>query len=177
MEQIKNEEGIEPIKPKILHWETYLKMVENSEGSRLFNSVIVEQGGQKVDLLNDGELSCATFVSNILYLNHFLSVQKTSVDSLEKVMLESLDFEVISPADYEPQVGDVVFWEKIIGEDGVAHRHVGLVLNEQEAISTSSASHQAIRHPLYKKPATGIDRQIERIFRYKKGLGLIKDSK
>jgi len=153
------------VKPEILRKETFLKMVENSVGCKLFNSLIMKKDGAVVDILGDGDVSCATFTSSILFLNRFLPEQKSTVPGLEKVISESDLFEEIPASDYLPIKGDIVFWEKIRGNDGADHRHVGFVLNESEAVSTTGISHSAIRHPLYKKPDTDIDRKIERIFR------------
>lgn len=155
-------------KPEILRRETFVKMVENSIGTRLFNSIIAKKGEEIVDILGDGDLSCATFVSNILYLNHLLDNQRVVVGSLEKDLSASPNFEEISPENYLPKTGDVILWSKIIGVDGIAHRHFGFALSDEEAVSTTGISHSAIRHPLYKKPDTDIDRPIERIFRVKK---------
>lgn len=154
-------------KPEILRRETFIKMVENSVGTRLFNSIIAKRGEETIDILADGDLSCATFVSNILYLNHFLDNQRVVVGSLEKDLASSSNFKEISPENYLPETGDVILWGVIVGQDGVAHKHFGFALNNEEAVSTTGISHSAIRHPLYKKPDTDIDRSIERIFRVK----------
>jgi hypothetical protein len=164
--EVKTEEVI-PVKPEILRKETFLKMVENSVGCKLFNSLIMKKDGKAVDILDDGDVSCATFTSSILFLNRFLPEQKSTVPGLEKVLSESDRFTEISMADFSPEKGDIVFWESIMGDDGAAHRHVGFVLNETEAVSTTGILHAAIRHPLYKKPGTDIDRKIERVFRVK----------
>jgi len=158
------------VKPEIMRKETFLKMVENSEGCKLFNSLMMKKGGEVFDILGDGDVSCATFTSNILYLNEFLSKRTTTVLGLEKILSEEVKsessrFVEITIADFIPEKGDVVFWESIMGDDGAAHRHVGFVLNENEAVSTSGIYHSVIRHPLYKKPGTDINRKIERVFR------------
>jgi len=158
------------VKSEILRKETFLKMVENSIGCKLFNSLIMKKEGQAVDILDDGDVSCATFTSSILFLNHFLPEQKSTVPGLKKVLSEEVKSEAgrfteIPMVDFIPEKGDIVFWEEIIGEDGVGHRHVGFVLNENEAVSTSGIYHSVIKHPLYKKPGTDIDRKIEYVFR------------
>jgi len=153
------------VKPEILRKETFLKMVENSVGCKLFNSLIMKKEGKVVDILGDGDVSCATFTSSILFLNRFLPEQKATVPGLEKVLSESDKFIEISMTDFSPKKGDIVFWESIMGDDGIGHTHVGFVLNETEAVSTTGILHAAISHPLYKKPGTDIDRKIERVFR------------
>lgn len=158
------------VKPEIMRKETFLKMVENSEGCKLFNSLMMKKGGEVFDILDDGDVSCATFTSSILFLNRFLPEQKSTVKGLSDVLSGETEFKPdrfieIPIADFIPEKGDVVFWESIMGDDGAAHRHVGFVLNENEAVSTSGIYHSVIRHPLYKKPGTDIDRKIERVFR------------
>lgn len=50
--------------------ENYFKFIENSIGGRMFNSLFVKKQEQEeiVDVLNDGEYSCAFFVSSVLFL-------------------------------------------------------------------------------------------------------------
>lgn len=47
-------------------FETYLAMVNNSEGSNSWRNIYAVIGGEKKDVAKNGELSCAYFVSCIL---------------------------------------------------------------------------------------------------------------
>ena len=155
-------------KPLILRRETYLKMIENSPGTKIFNSIFALVGDDKKDILENGGLSCATFVSNILFINGLLPQQRTTVNSLEKDLLASESYEQISPLDYIPEAGDIVIWEKIKFKNDTEHRHVGYILNEQEAISTSGIEKGVCRHNIYRNmEESEKNRRIEKIFRYR----------
>lgn len=150
---------------KILREKTYLKMIENSIGTKIFNSIFAEVEGQEKDLLNDGEFSCAVFVSGILLLNQMLEKGRSTVDSLEKDLEESDSFEEIKS---DPQPGDILFWEKVRYEDGSENRHVGFTLSNTEAVSTDYVPKQVIKHPINKEiENSGETRKIEKIFRYR----------
>jgi hypothetical protein len=144
---------------KIIYKESYFKAIENSIGSRLFNSVMVEYGdsGKVVDLLNDGELSCAFFVSSILYLNKMFDAPHVTVKSVKEILSKSDKWREIYINDVD--LGDVIFWEKIKHKDGTEHAHVGFALNSDESVSTSSNNKSITKHPLIHRP-------IDVIYRY-----------
>lgn len=154
------------IKPEILRRETYLKMIENSVGSRIFNSLIAKVGLETKDLLGNGEFSCAVFVSSILFLNKMLPTQRATVDNLERDLDISEFYYSIPLNNYLPIRGDIMIWSK--NEFIASHRHIGFVFSENEAISTSYKEKCVVKHPLeynFKDPE--IKRKIEKIFRYK----------
>ncbi|MDE2019229.1 MAG: hypothetical protein KGJ13_02675 [Patescibacteria group bacterium] len=146
------------IKP--LYKETLLKAIENSIGSRIFNSLIVkfQDTGAVKDILNDGEFSCAFFVSSLLYLFGTVPRTCTTVKSLRE-MASDKKWRRISPE--EAEAGDVVFWEKIEFEDGTENPHVGFALGNDEAVSTNYIKKIIDKHPLSRE-----DRKVEAIYRY-----------
>ena len=74
---------------EILKKETYLKAIENSIGSKIFNSLFVrsKDTGKISDILNDGEYSCAFFVSSILFLVQAVNRPYSTVQSLEEFII------------------------------------------------------------------------------------------
>jgi hypothetical protein len=143
--------------------ESYLKAIENSVGSRLFNSFFVrfKDTGKTTDIMNDGMYSCAFFVSSLLYL--FGAIDKPS--ATVKSTLESLErnpkWQKVEATDIQP--GDVIFWEKITFDDGSENAHIGFALNKDEAVSTDYKQKLVARHPIIREETK---RAIEGIYRY-----------
>jgi hypothetical protein len=150
---------------QILKKESYIKMIENSVGNKLFNSIIVkEDDGTIKDLLNDGEYSCALFVSSILFLHSFTLKTRSTVNNLEKDLSENPIFKIIE--DGSIKAGDVIIWESVTYEDGSQNRHIGFAISDTEAISTSYIEKCVIKHPINKQiENTGEIRKIEKVFR------------
>ncbi len=141
---------------QILKKETFLKMLENSIGSKIFNSLLaVDENGAIKDILNDAEFSCAFFVSNILTLFEFLPRPRATVKSLREELLTKNNLTVIPEiASIEP--GDIIFWENKKHEDGTETEHVGFALNNSEAVSTSFKERCVARHDItYGKSESG----------------------
>jgi hypothetical protein len=148
---------------EILKEESYLKAIENSIGSRLFNSLIVcyKDSGRIVDILNDGEYSCAFFVSALLYLFDAIDKPHATVRRLLETLEKDEDWKAISIDTAKP--GDVIFWEKIRFDDGSENEHVGFVLEKGEAVSTDYRKKLVGRHDLYFGAS---HRSIEAVYRY-----------
>lgn len=150
---------------EILKKKSYIKMIENSIGNKLFNSIIIkEEDGTIRDLLNDGEYSCALFVSSILFLHSLTHKSRSTVMNLEKDLLENSLFTIVSENTIEP--GDVIIWESVTYEDGSQNRHIGFAISDTEAISTSYIEKCVVRHPINKEiENSGEIRKMEKIFR------------
>ena len=119
-----------------------------SVGSNLWRSFWIEdQDGQEVDLIRNGDLSCALHISGVLLnLNprsgskaKFVSGPMTKVDQLHQDLLangwEELKFNGVESV----QSGDVIFWEELRGyngrEAGGPHGHCGFYIGEEKGIS------------------------------------------
>lgn len=154
--------NIEPLQK-----ETYLKMIENSIGSRLFNSIVVRiKDTDKIkDVVNDGEYACAFFASGVLTLAEMLPRTSATVPSLQKQLEQSGKWKEVS----DIQEGDVVFWEKVMFENRKENGHVGFARSNNEAISTSTSRREVARHHLTygTDESGGPNRKIEKIYRYK----------
>ncbi|MDP1689104.1 MAG: hypothetical protein Q8L47_03160 [bacterium] len=145
--------------------ETYLKLIENSIGTRLFNSLIVKykNTGEVIDILHNGELSCAYFVSSIIVLMSGMETPHTTVKTVRNKLIEN-NWKVVTGG-IEP--GDVLFWEKVKFDDGNENEHIGFALNSKEAISTSWIEHKVVRHPIISTNHEGnkISRKITAVYR------------
>jgi hypothetical protein len=133
---------------KYLWRQTYLSRIMGSVDSNLWRSFWIEdQDGQEVDLIRNGDLSCALHVSGVLLnLNprsgskaKFVSGPMTKVDQLHQDLLangwEELKFNGVESV----QSGDVIFWEELRGyngrEAGGPHGHCGFYIGEEKGIS------------------------------------------
>ncbi len=150
---------------EILKKETYLKMIENSIENKLFNSIIIkEEDGSIKDLLNDGEYSCALFVSGILLLHSLVLKTRSTVNNLEKDLLESSLFQEVEDKTIQP--GDILIWESVTYEDGSQNRHIGFAISKEDAVSTNYIKKCVVKHPIHKEVEnTGEIRKIEKVLR------------
>lgn len=148
-----------------LYFETFVRAAENAPGTGLFRSLIVRnEAGKEIDVLQDGEYSCAYFVSSLLLLAKFLSEPCTTVDSLEKRLTEAW---------WEKRgtdgilAGDVLIWERETFSDGTSNRHAGIAISATEAVSTSYIIKNVERHHITfgSNPDKSPKRSIESVFR------------
>ena len=145
---------------EVLRKETFLKAVENSVGSRLFNSLYIkdQRDGKANDILEDGVYSCAFFVSSLLYLAGTLDKLHATVRGLRDAFEKNDHWQNVSADSMEP--GDVIFWEKIKFDDGTENAHVGFAIDEREAVSTDYRQRVIVRHPIFSA------RTIDGVYRY-----------
>ena len=144
---------------EILQKETLLKAIENSVGSRQYNSLFVRfKDIEKIkDILDNGEYSCAVFVSSLLFLARVIDKQRATVESLKKFCDTDKNWKQINPDKVE--AGDIIFWEKRKHEDETEHSHVGFALSNTEAVSTSYKEKKVVRHSI-------TDRVINAVYTY-----------
>lgn len=131
---------------KILLKKNYLAMIENSVkgGNFLFKNKYALVDGEERDITKDGVLSCAVFVSSILYLNKLINDLHATVDGMEKDLVLS-GWEVTD----ELKEGSVLVWEEEKTIDGSIHSHAGFYVGNNEAVSNSSnGSGVPVRHHL-----------------------------
>ncbi|MBN2094004.1 MAG: hypothetical protein JW740_01360 [Candidatus Zambryskibacteria bacterium] len=132
---------------------------KNSIGSNIFRNVYFDVDGQKVDLTEDGNLSCAVFVSSILYLLKLIKDTHITVASTLKDMQNSGWFEI-----QEPKLGCILVWEEKDFGDGRKHKHLGFYVGDDKAVSNNPESGYPTEHDWdeYDK------RKVEMIFWNKK---------
>lgn len=136
---------------EVLKRDTLLTLLENSIGSKVFNSLYVrfKDSGKKTDILNGGEFAGAFFVSSILTLVHLIEKPDATVTKLRRV-LEINDKWQMTEDPAEP--GDVVFYGDEIFNDSSVGEKVGIVLNLEEVVSIDSDKKIVARHKLHIKP-------------------------
>ena len=126
---------------------TLNSLITGSVGSQTWRHLYDTDGH---DLLENGNLSCAYFVSSILLTAGLVKGMHATVAGCERDLTES----GWQPTK-QPQAGDVVFWPA--AENG--HRHIGFYQNDETAISNSSEQGSPQKHPLTysgERPVTAI---------------------
>ncbi len=117
-------------------------MIENSvKGENwMFRNFYIQQDGVEKDVLENGGLACASFVSSILYLQNsvleflkkpkWLEFTHANATSTVRDMMQDGWYEIKDLRD-----GAVLLWEKQNG-----HAHIGFYISNDEAISNASNS-------------------------------------
>ena len=127
----------QPIKPivEILRPESYLALIRNSVGASTWKQMFASVNGREQDIMNNGDLSCAFFVSSILKMCDLVPQLSVTVFGLIR-HLEALHWPVVT----EAQAGDILVWETIIDEKGDKHSHIGFSLDDEQAVSNSAST-------------------------------------
>lgn len=140
---------------KYLHYKTYLSMIDKCENLEIFRNFFAEDdNGEIKDLLDDSDNSCASFVSNILYINGLIQSPRATVDSTERDILnfgwiESNDIKTI-------EKGDLIIWPK---DKEHNNRHFGIYLGNNQCIQNDPILRKTTIKELNFRP-------IEKIFKY-----------
>jgi hypothetical protein len=130
-------------KPTRLYFKTYLQMIHNAVGTQMFrNFYVVKVDGTEIDSLDDGDNSCAFFVSSVVTLMKKAAgvhgTIKSTVADLQNAGWHGVAVDRIRP-------GDVIVWQAKETDDG-KHGHIGFYIGNGRAISTSSSQRQVVEH-------------------------------
>ncbi len=134
-------------KPVLELLPSYLAAIENSVGSNLFRKLYFSIDGKVIDVLDDGDLSCAVFVSSILYLFNVITERHTTVKSTIEDIQKSGWYEI-----KKPKAGAIIHWGFKKKDDGTQgkHHHLGFFIDTENAVSNSSDTRVIARnHPTY----------------------------
>lgn len=150
-----------------LLYESYIAVIRNSVGTNLFRNFYAKVGGEVKDILENGNLSCASFVSNVLWMFQLIKVSHGTVSSTVKDMLGS-GWETVK----EPQIGSVLVWEsqKDSSDDVMSgNKHIGFYIGNNLAISNSSKERSPkIHHWTFGEKDRKPERKIEIILHHPK---------
>lgn len=127
---------------QLLPKETYIAVIKGSVGANLFRENYALVDGVQENILQDGQLSCAFFVSFIL--RAFSLIQTLHARTTGTVA----DMEQSGWRETEtPRIGDVVVWEEAEQKSGV-FPHIGFYLDQGTAISHRDTHNTPIAHSL-----------------------------
>ena len=149
---------IQKPKPKIILKDSYLQVIKNSVGSKIFRNLFFDINGKKKDILGNGKLSCAFYVSSILYLFKLIEEPHTTVNGLVKDLVKS-GWKLFN----KPKIGSILVWELYKG-----HYHIGFYIAKNKAISNNSVKkHSVLHHWTFGNRLGKPKRQVIKIFWHK----------
>lgn len=122
-------------------FESYCAVIRNSVGTEMFRNFYVSQDDGVRDIMNDGEFSCAFFVSSVLALFGYIQKPHATVDSAYEDLKKS-GWEEVN----EPVEGSILFWDEIFFERDGLHAHVGFYIGDEQAISNDYKNGKVTRH-------------------------------
>ncbi len=150
----------------LLPYNTYLAVIKNSVDSDIFRNLYAKIDGKKVDIVRNGNLSCAFYVSSVLTIFQLIPKPHGTVEGTIKDLVQSGWNKLKTP-----KIGSVLVWEELNFNDGEKHKHIGFYIGDNKAISNSEKLGQPkIHHWTYgtikRKPV----RKVEAIYWNKKYL-------
>lgn len=127
-------------KPHILIFPSYLHFIENSLGSHQYRNLLAEIDGKHADVLRDGKLSCAFFVSSVLHQFQLIDRPHATVDGTVTAA-KTHGWKPI----HKEKIGCVLVWEsKTFGLE--EHKHIGFFVGDGKAISHSATKNVPTIH-------------------------------
>lgn len=135
------------VKPILDVYTSYLAMIQNSVGANTYRSLYFVIDDKSLDVLEDGDLSCALYVTSILKFFSLIETWHTTVNATVEDIEKSGWFKID-----EPKKGALILWGFKKKDDGTQgkHRHVGFYIDAKTAISSSSDERIVVRHhPTY----------------------------
>lgn len=118
---------------KILFKESYLATITNAVGTGMFRTFYASISGRKQDVMRNGDLSCAFFVSFVLAGFSLIKSMHGTVDGTVADM-KSSGWKRIKT----PQTGCVIVWGPRVDERGESHKHIGFYIGNDKAVSNDS---------------------------------------
>ncbi len=124
---------------EILIYQNYLAIIKASQGSKMFRHVYVKKNNKKVDILKNGELSCAYYVSSILKIFNLISPYISPHTTVNGTLINMFSNGWKKTKKLIP--GNVLVWEEKLG-----HQHLGFYLGKDKAISHRHEKKMPIIH-------------------------------
>jgi len=125
-------------------------MIQNSEGSRIFNSFFVKDKtrGSEFDVYEDGVLSGAFYVSSVLSIFDLIDKPHSTTATIKSTLenKKEKDWGWKDVKDNKLKPGDVLFWEELEFPDGFKSDQIGFYIDKDTAYSAGSSERQIIKH-------------------------------
>lgn len=114
--------------------QNYLNIVKSSVGSKIFRRLYFKINNKKIDILRNGDLSCAFFVSSVLRIFGLISETHATVAGTVKDMKKNGWYKISTP---KPGAV-IVYAPQKTPPSGETHRHIGFYIGKNTVISNSS---------------------------------------
>lgn len=140
-------------------FDSYLSIIKNSVGTKSFRNLYAYRGGQKIDITDNGKLSCAFFVSSILVIFGLIpkihATVRGTIADLKKSGWKKIK---------HPKIGSILIWEKkVFGK--TPHKHIGFYVSRHRAISNNYKTKSPILHHwAFGRNKSSTYRKIEAIY-------------
>lgn len=126
-------------------------MIHNAIGTNQFRTLYALVGEKKRDIMHDGDLACAFFVSFILSGFSLIKSMHGTVDGTVKD-LKSSGWRRIKT----PKSGCIIVWEALVDKNGESHKHIGFYIGGGKAISNNSKKKSPSVHPYLNRKITAL---------------------
>jgi len=118
---------------------TLFKLIENSIGTKFFRNNYFFIDGKSKDVLKNGDLSCAFYVTTILKILNLVKEIHLTVNSTLKDLEKSGWYKI-----EKPKKGAIVLWDK--NKNG--HYHLGFYWKNNIVVSNSTLNKAPVFHSL-----------------------------
>ena len=139
-----------------LAFDTYQAVVRNAVGSHMFRTLYADVSGVKTDIAENGNLSCAFFVSSVLTM---LGMAKAVHATVSGTVADLMGSGWIAAE--APEAGDVIVWETVDFGTGSPHGHIGFYVGDGRAVSNDFKAGSPAEHEW----TFGGTRKVEMILR------------
>ena len=119
---------------------TLVSTVNGSVGSKMFRKCHFNIRNKSTEVLDNGDLACAFYVSTILIMFSLIKELHTTVLALEKDMIDS-GWKRIE----NPRVGSVIIYGPKTYESGKIHRHLGFFVGAGKVVDNSSEKKMPVK--------------------------------
>jgi hypothetical protein len=127
-------------KPQLLLLDTYLALIRNSVGTKMFQENYAFYEGKRQNLVEGGNLSCAYYVTFLLKGLGLIDELHLTVTGTEQA-LQKHGWKHTTKL----KPGAIVTWESEEFDDG-PHKHIGFFIGNKRAVSTSFKTQTVIEH-------------------------------
>ena len=114
-------------------FKSYIAIIKNSVGTKQYKNFYAVINGKSQDVLKNGRLSCAFYVSNILFGLGLIKRPHMEVGATEKELIAS-GWEKVT----KPKIGTVLVYGLINNKEGKVHPHIGFYIGNNKAICNSA---------------------------------------
>lgn len=121
---------------KLLIKKNLLAQCQGAIGSTQYRHLWFDAEGVEKDITEDGQLSCAYFMSSLLHNHNLITSVHATVKGTVADM-KAFGWTLLE----EPQIGCVLQWEAYEG-----HEHIGIFVGGTQAISHSDKTQSPQRH-------------------------------
>ena len=128
--------------PKVtpILFDSYIVAIKNSVGTKMFRNYYALVDREQHDIMKNGDLSCAFYVSSVLRIFDLINEVHRTVDGAVSDMKKSRWRKI-----KKPKIGAVLVWEKKDFGD-VYHKHIGFYIGDSKAISNSAQKKTPVIH-------------------------------